>query len=427
MIQGAVANVLDFGAVGDGITNDTAAIQTAIDSLTPGGGTVFLPDGTYKVDTLVWPYNRGPTGTGPDTVINLIGSGMTSAILLMNDPTKPVIAVSRAVANERVIGSTLSDFAVKAHPSGSTLNSSHIAIDAVGFCETIFRRIKFMDNGTGSVYTMFRTSAAPQLTYSQVFEGIVASQNVGPRFVIKTEGNGVDANVNTNLIQIRDCWVYANSAMYAAFDMGSCSLYQIINCEIESTGEYGVIMGNRGYLMGNWFESIATAPLEFLDTAVIQSSENTIISNYFSGFSGAIVIPNVGNTNNIFINNAGGNWTITGPSRKFVIGAGATPAAPTMTRTSGVTGTLDFVVANLKSTLDMSYEVLYTFTPTASGNVLFTITPPTGYTISKLIASVYDGNNGVPYVCSVGHQTNTILATVPNTNICNVIFQATVS
>jgi hypothetical protein len=51
MIQGAVINVLDFGATGNGSTDDTTAIQAALDSITTSG-TVFFPAGTYIASTL---------------------------------------------------------------------------------------------------------------------------------------------------------------------------------------------------------------------------------------------------------------------------------------------------------------------------------------------------------------------------------------
>src|SRR5580765_4603381 len=41
-------NVLDFGALGDGKTDCTAALQQAMDSMRrAGGGTVFVPEGRY--------------------------------------------------------------------------------------------------------------------------------------------------------------------------------------------------------------------------------------------------------------------------------------------------------------------------------------------------------------------------------------------
>jgi hypothetical protein len=46
---GEMVSVKDFGAVGDGVADDRAEIQAAIDSLAATGGTVLFPAGTYLV------------------------------------------------------------------------------------------------------------------------------------------------------------------------------------------------------------------------------------------------------------------------------------------------------------------------------------------------------------------------------------------
>jgi hypothetical protein len=54
-----IVSVKDFGAVGNGSTDDTAAIQAAINSLSATGGTVYLPTGTYKVSsTISWTFDN---------------------------------------------------------------------------------------------------------------------------------------------------------------------------------------------------------------------------------------------------------------------------------------------------------------------------------------------------------------------------------
>src|SRR5262245_26830942 len=47
---GLVVSVKDYGAVGNGTTADTNAIQRAVNAVMPGG-TVRFPPGTYKIET----------------------------------------------------------------------------------------------------------------------------------------------------------------------------------------------------------------------------------------------------------------------------------------------------------------------------------------------------------------------------------------
>lgn len=47
---GTTLNVRNFGAQGNGSTDDTAAFQRAVNALPTTGGTVYVPDGTYVID-----------------------------------------------------------------------------------------------------------------------------------------------------------------------------------------------------------------------------------------------------------------------------------------------------------------------------------------------------------------------------------------
>src|SRR5262249_2589803 len=44
-------NVRDYGAIGDGTTDDASAIANAFDAVGPDGATVWFPPGTYLVDS----------------------------------------------------------------------------------------------------------------------------------------------------------------------------------------------------------------------------------------------------------------------------------------------------------------------------------------------------------------------------------------
>lgn len=70
MVVGAPANVLDFGAVGNGTTDDTAAIQAAFDS---GVKHILIPPGTYRITSTLT-----LTGNG----YRIVQAGNLAAVLL---------------------------------------------------------------------------------------------------------------------------------------------------------------------------------------------------------------------------------------------------------------------------------------------------------------------------------------------------------
>lgn len=113
-------NVMDYGAVGDGVADDRAALQEAIDLAIANGGMVYLPPGTYRITAALdfsgmrdtnkavkfWGQGRGDAMSGT----------LKGTTIIKNDSTGPAIkayGILSGATNKGVLNLELRDFSVE--------------------------------------------------------------------------------------------------------------------------------------------------------------------------------------------------------------------------------------------------------------------------------------------------------------------------
>src|SRR3972149_534307 len=119
-------NVKSYGAVGDGITNDTAAIQAAIDALPSSGGILLSPPGDY--------LSNGAALTGLPSGTRVIGAGRNASKLRITSGSHDLWSLPAGISKVSFEGITFSVYNGAGHifaPLGSVNTCNFLGIQAI--------------------------------------------------------------------------------------------------------------------------------------------------------------------------------------------------------------------------------------------------------------------------------------------------------
>lgn len=281
-------NVLDYGAVGNGTTDDRAAIVAAITALSSaGGGTLLFPAGTYAVSaTVSLVSNMKMTGVGRGASIIRPADGWASSAIFQ-DPS--------AVSNVEVVDLTfdinnVSALAVRFIRSG-TINV------AVRNCE--FKGMT--TSGTAMALNLCRQV----LIQGNVFTG---------------SGSGSQAALNlfnaaTHVAIVDNSFEGCHQSVYVDNFTAACNNITIGNNRFRNIGRYGVRLVQASYVtvMGNEFETTFY---------VGSSTDGSAIVTCHSGCSNVTISNNVSKTAGEISCYGGFNTSITGNIIVNTIAAG---------------------------------------------------------------------------------------------------------
>lgn len=156
MIQGEVVNVLDYGATGDGVTDDTAGYLAAIAT----GKNVYFPKGIYRVAPVTSPFNDRTSSAVLSANQTIFGDGAGSVIewntTVVPAPNKQTLMMIRSGSNItvrdlRLTGASLAvQITATADGGVQNVNFENLVVDNVGIGLGIGEQIAL--NPSGSKY-----------------------------------------------------------------------------------------------------------------------------------------------------------------------------------------------------------------------------------------------------------------------------------
>lgn len=247
-------NIKDYGAVGNGITDDTTSFSNAINDLNDTGGKLIIPSGIYLISSAL------PTITKNGSHIK--GSGLTATTISYTHTTSNLFTVGSETASVTVECS-FSDFTI-----------SHIASRADGYTFTFVNAQKYTVSNIvlSNAYHIFQLGSITDVSSNFAVIKDLIGNCKGIAFDLKGGVNGI----HILEVQINSEYIYTGSTAISFPQTANLDTIYIDNCLFQRFA-YGFLLNGTSGIIQN----------AFITNSVIDGTNN--YSLYFNPSSTQII------------------------------------------------------------------------------------------------------------------------------------------
>ena len=212
-----VFNVKDYGAVGDGVTDDSAAIQAAIDAAEVDGGSVYFPAGDYNVTATLTLQADGVRLVGAGSqATTLHWAGGASKMLTLGQTATPIFRWG-------IVGMRFRDTA------GTATHGLYLEYAREGVAEDVWLQLGFTDTA------IYLAGTSSDGNWSNRWNRVVVSS---------TDGEGVYLGPQTNANIFTGCLFTSCAGAHVVF--GQAQGCKFIGCQFEqSESGYELLIDGR--------------------------------------------------------------------------------------------------------------------------------------------------------------------------------------
>jgi len=229
-------NAKEYGAVGDATTDDTVAIQNAIDSLSSTGGTVYLPKGVYKTTATLKLTSNGVT---------LRGEGADATKIYCSFAAGNIIELGSYTTNTNGCRlceiQVLSSIAKTSGAAIKVMNGHQINIDNITLGSNLYYGVQFEAGSFGGGQYLYHMH---HFEINSGVNGIIIGEDFSEGGIAQgiyiSDGN--IANTTGAGILLKHC----SGCFFRTIDIFSCQIGVHMNPSEASTGR----------VVANWFDTI---------------------------------------------------------------------------------------------------------------------------------------------------------------------------